>query len=410
MRCPIKAYIMKKKGLILLAALALAFGTVQAQEKRGMPLSDSAYASILTCGAGNEFYTAFGHTAIRVCDTARGYDAVYNYGTFDFDAPHFYWSFARGRLNYCLSRTDFESFMAEYSWEGRAVWEQRLRLSAQELNNLYLMLEANYMPEYRYYMYDFFRDNCATRVRDMIGNCLDHRSLSKETRTDTNLTYRNILYQSTAERLLWWRLVIDMALGVRCDQHCSNYEYMFSPLKLMEQFDTLTTTDSGQPLAEPATLLLAETRTLPSRSVSPTLLFWVLLLAVMCLTLFEWRNGWNLRWMDRGLYILVAVLSVLAMFLWFCTDHYCTKINLNVLWASPLFIYFAICLERSNRWVVAVQLAMLLWAMVMTLAPLPQQLNAALLPASLILAVRLLSNLRSQTKAAAGSESRVQKR
>ena len=382
------------RRIVLIFALLLLPFAGQTQEQGQRPLSDSAFASVLTCGAGDEFYTSFGHTAIRVCDTARGLDMVYNYGTFDFDTPHFYWTFARGKLNYCLSRSSFEDFMLEYRYEGRAVWEQRLRLSEQEVNNLYLMLETNYLPEYRYYMYDFFRDNCATRVRDMVRDCLCHDRLSPECRRDTNLSYRNILYQSTEGTLLWWRLAIDMALGVRCDQRCSNYEYMFSPLKMMEQFDTLTRVGSGEPVAEQAVTLLQETRQQPSRSLSPTLVFWVLFVMVLCLTLMEWRKGWSLGWMDRVLFIVVSLLSLLALFLWFCTDHYCTKINLNVLWASPLFIYFAIMLRRSNRWVVVAQLVMLLAAMVMTLAPLPQQLNAALLPISLLLAVRLIAQLK----------------
>ena len=382
------------RRIVLIFALLLLPFAGQAQEQGQRPLSDSAFASVLTCGAGDEFYTSFGHTAIRVCDTTRGLDMVYNYGTFDFDTPHFYWTFARGKLNYCLSRSSFEDFMLEYRYEGRAVWEQRLRLSEQEVNNLYLMLETNYLPEYRYYMYDFFRDNCATRVRDMVRDCLCHDRLSPECRMDTNLSYRNILYQSTEGTLLWWRLAIDMALGVRCDQRCSNYEYMFSPLKMMEQFDTLTRVGSGEPVAEHAVTLLQETRQQPSRSLSPTLVFWVLFVMVLCLTLMEWRKGWSLGWMDRVLFIVVSLLSLLALFLWFCTDHYCTKINLNVLWASPLFIYFAIMLRRSNRWVVLAQLVMLLAAMVMTLAPLPQQLNAALLPISLLLAVRLIAQLK----------------
>lgn len=382
------------RRIVLIFALLLLPFAGQAQEQGQRPLSDSAFASVLSCGAGDEFYTSFGHTAIRVCDTARGLDMVYNYGTFDFDTPHFYWTFARGKLNYCLSRSSFEDFMLEYRYEGRAVWEQRLLLSEQEVNNLYLMLETNYLPEYRYYMYDFFRDNCATRVRDMVRDCLCHDRLSPECRMDTNLSYRNILYQSTEGTLLWWRLAIDMALGVRCDQRCSNYEYMFSPLKMMEQFDTLTRVGSGEPVAEHAVTLLQETRQQPSRSLSPTLVFWVLFVMVLCLTLMEWRKGWSLGWMDRVLFIVVSLLSLLALFLWFCTDHYCTKINLNVLWASPLFIYFAIMLRRSNRWVVLAQLVMLLAAMVMTLAPLPQQLNAALLPISLLLAVRLIAQLK----------------
>ena len=117
-------------------------------------------------------------------------------------------------------------------------------------------------------------------------------------------------------------------------------------------------------------------------------------LAVLCLTVMEWHKGWNLQWFDRTVYIVVGLLSLVALFLWFCTDHYCTKVNLNILWLSPLFIYFAINPRRSNRNVVCVQLVMLLAAMVMTLGALPQQLNAAVMPIALMLAVRLISNLR----------------
>ena len=382
------------KFLISIVAALLLWMPCRAQEVENAQFSDSAFASILTCGAGDEFYTSFGHSAIRVCDPATGLDVVYNYGTFDFDIPHFYWTFARGKLNYCLSRTTFGNFMAEYDFEGRAVWEQRLRLSPQELNNLFVMLETNYLPEYRYYMYDFFRDNCATRVRDMVSGCLCHRTLSPECTADTNLTYRNLLYRSTEETLLWWRLGIDMVLGVRCDKRCSNYEYMFSPLEMMKQFDTLTVSDMGEPLAEPATVLLEETRNPLARSVSPTLLFWVVFVAVMCLSIMEWYKMWNLQWFDRTVYIIVGLLSLVALFLWFCTDHYCTKVNLNILWLSPLFLYFAINPRRSCRYAIYLQLIMLVATIVMTIGPLPQQMNMAVRPIVLMLTVRLISNLR----------------
>ena len=148
---------------LFISAFLLLFPLLAGAQEASMPrLSDSAYASLITCGPGDEFYTTFGHSAIRINDSVNNIDVVYNYGTFDFDTPHFYWKFARGRLNYCLSRSSFDNFMFEYSMEGRAVWEQRLRLTSQELNNLFIALETNYMPQYRYYLYDFFRDNCAT--------------------------------------------------------------------------------------------------------------------------------------------------------------------------------------------------------------------------------------------------------
>lgn len=387
---------MKKQVFFLLLLLfSAALSRAQHYEAE---LSDSAFASVLTCGPGEEFYSSFGHSALRICDSTIGLDLVYNYGTFDFNMPHFYWSFACGRLNYSLSRTDFESFLFEYAYEGRAVWEQQLRISNQELNNLFILLEQNYLPEYRYYSYDFFRDNCATRVRDMVVNCLDHRRLSPKVVTDTNLSFRDIVYKSTEKNLLWWRLGVDIALGQRCDHRCSNYEYMFSPLEMMGQLDTMKVSDTQQPLVNPAQQLLAETRPPLARSISPTLLFWVLFFVVLLLTLLEWHKTWRLNWLDAIIYGVTFVVSVLVIFLWFFTEHYCTKPNFNILWASPLFLYFAIAQRRSKQWIICLQMVMLLAAMVMTIGPLPQQLNAAILPISLILFCRLLADLRHRVQ------------
>lgn len=368
----------------------------KAQETVNIRLTDSAFASVITCGAGDEFYSSFGHSAIRICDTVQNIDVVYNYGTFDFGIPHFYWNFARGRLNYSLSRSSFQNFLFEYAYEGRSVWEQRLLLSSQEVNNLFVLLETNYLPEYRHYWYDFFRDNCATRVRDMIQNCLCHRTLSPEITADTNLTYRNMIYRYTESRLLWWRLGIDIALGQHCDHRCSNYEYMFSPIEMMHQLDTMLVSDTRQPLVEPTQELLAETREPLPRSINPTLLFWLILAIVNLLTIYQWIKGWRLGWLDTILFILPFIISILVIFLWFFTDHYCTKPNLNILWASPLFLYFAIRHRKSNRWIIAIQLFMLLAAMVMTLGPLPQQLNSAILPICLTLFIRLISQLKQR--------------
>ena len=385
---------MKKITYLLFSLLFLA-PLAKAQHVEAH-LSDSAYASVLTCGPGEEFYSSFGHSALRICDSTIGIDMVYNYGTFDFSMPHFYWNFACGRLNYCLSRTSYDNFLFEYAYEGRAVWEQKLRISNQELNNLFVLLENNYLPQYRYYWYDFFRDNCATRVRDMVVNCLNHRKLGVETVTDTNMSYRNMVYKSTEGNLLWWRLGVDIALGQRCDIRCSNYEYMFHPIEMMQLFDTMCASDTHQPLVDKAQVVLVETRQPAPKSLSPTLVFWILFIVVLILTLMEWKKRWKMGWLDAILFGLAFAVSVLVIFLWFFTDHYCTKPNLNILWASPLFIYFAIAQRKSKSWLICIQLVMLMAAMVMTIGPLPQQLNLAILPIALTLVCRLLSDLKTR--------------
>jgi hypothetical protein len=152
--------------------------------------------------------------------------------------------------------------------------------------------------------------------------------------------------------------------------------------------------DTHQPLVEKAQVVLTETREPAPQSFSPTLLFWLVFVVVLLLTLLEWKKSWKMGWLDAVVYGITFLVSVLVIFLWFFTEHYCTKPNFNILWASPLFIYFAIAQQKSNKWVICLQLLMLFAAMVMTIGPLPQRLNMAILPIALILVCRLLSDIK----------------
>ena len=358
-----------------------------------MPLSETATASVLTCGPGNDFYTTFGHSALRITDTVQGIDIVYNYGTFDFDTPHFYWKFMRGKLQYMLGRSSFENFMVEYVSEGREVREQRLNFSQQEVNNLYLLLEQNYLPEYRYYRYDFFTDNCATRIRDMVRLALGHRDiyLSREAEA---MSYRRMVTRNLKGTLDWWQLGIDLLFGLPTDHVCDANERMFLPEEMeselaeawtkpeslqdgMISFDALEST-----LVDKEQILLPERREPLSRSIPPVAVFALLFAAVAVLT---WR-GHRLRWLDRTLFILAGLVGLFLLFMWFGTDHYCTQWNLNILWASPLLILIAIRLEWSPMWALWVQEACFAVAAVWGVWC---GLSIALIPLILTLALRV---------------------
>ncbi len=331
---------LKTIGLIGLICFISLLGKVQAQE---LPLSDSATASVITCGAGNDFYTTFGHSAIRITDPARGIDYVYNYGTFDFDTPHFYWQFARGRLNYCLSRSRMENFMAVYDYEQRAVWEQPLNFTTQEVNNLFVALEWNYLPENRYYQYDFFRDNCATRVRDMVEAASGKRTIGFDDWED--YSYRYWLHEATAGgRLEWWTLGVDLLLGLPADHVCDKSESMFYPMCMMWLYDNATR--DGEQFIQPTEELLQDTRPPLRRSFPPMVVF-ALIFAVVAVA--TWCGWWH-RWMDSVLFIIAGILGLFLLFMWFGTDHYCTAWNLNILWASPLLILIAIRHKKSPSW------------------------------------------------------------
>ena len=339
---------MKRLTAIILTGiltLAAPHGKAAAQ---ALPLSDNATASVITCGPGNDFYLAFGHSALRIQDSLHSIDCVYNYGTFDFDTPHFYLKFAQGQLDYCLSRTRFDNFLAVYDYEGRWVAEQRLDLTPQQVNNLYVMLEWNYRPENRYYRYDFFRDNCATRVRDMVESACGKQQAGYGEWGDRS--YRRMVHRSAEGGCLeWWTLGVDMLLGLPADKRIDSREAMFHPLAMMQLFADATC--DGKPLVTDTEQHLDDHREPLRRSFPPMVVFALLLAAVALLT---WRGLWP-RWADTVLFVIAGLAGLFLCFMWFGTDHWCTRWNLNILWTSPLLLLIAIRLNRSPLWALWLQ-------------------------------------------------------
>ena len=382
---------MKKRFSLFIVLLAMFFvpsfvNSVQSQNAD--TLSEKAFASLITCGSGNEYYLAFGHTSIRVCDPLQNLDYVYNYGTFDFDTPNLYWKFIKGELIYCVARSSYDNFVYSYWYEGRSLSEQRLILSHAELEKLFHNLQENNRPENKYYLYDFFRDNCATRARDMIDTSLIDRTLFVEKTCDTNLTFREMIYQYSAEKLMWWQLGVDILLGMRCDRPLTNLQYMFIPFDLANQLDTTCVAGTNQTIAAPKIQILAETKTPNADSIPPALVFWLLFAVVLVLSVLAYRKNWNLKWLDIPLFTIISLLSIIVIVMWFGTIHWCTKENLSVLWANPIFIYFLVRLRKSHKVLIIIGLVFLLVSL-LGFGILPQQFNIALLPVILTLITRL---------------------
>jgi len=376
-----------KKLLITLILLTV---TLSVKSQTPPLLSDSAIASVITCGPGNDFYLAFGHSAIRIQDSASGIDYVYNYGTFDFDTPHFYWKFAQGKLNYCLSRTRMENFMAVYEYERRWVCEQRLNLTPQEVKNLYVMLEWNHLPANRYYKYDFFRDNCATRVRDMVEGALGHTT-PRYCEEEAGHSYRHYVHSSTKGGCLqWWTLGVDLLLGLPADHRCDAREMMFHPVKMMHSLEYSqldSDNDSGGDMVQHAVQHRQDHREPLRHSFPPLVVFSLLLMAV---ALLSWRKLWP-RWADRLLFCITGLVGLFLCFMWFGTDHWCTRWNLNILWTSPLMLLIAIRLNSSPRWALWLQLACFAVSIVWVIAC---GLSVSIIPIIIMLALRMVSLLQ----------------
>ncbi len=380
--------------ILLLLQITNFVGATPPDTIRG--LSDGAFASLLTCGPGDEFYESFGHTAIRVCDTNNHIDIVFNYGCFDFAEPHFYLKFAKGRLNYFVMKSTFDDFMLEYRYFKRAVWEQRLRLEKDELERLFAALLENTEPENMYYQYDLFLDNCATRVHNMINNALSPERKMQFGKPKQATTYRDLIHKYTEETLLWWRLGVDLLLGCETDRTMKTTEYMYIPMEMMTIYDTTLMSD-GKPLAENAVQLLTDSRATAKKSVSPTLCFWMLFAIVVLLTFISRRNEWKIYWLDGILFAIVGILSLVLLFLWFGSDHWCCEANLNLIWANPLYLWLLFRLRHSNMVIVLI-LGCTLFAFFVGWAMWPQHFNAAVLPITLTLAVRLVDRFIDMRK------------
>src|ERR1700754_237019 len=152
------------------------------------------HISLLTCSPGEELYSSFGHTAIRVSDRATGMDIVFNYGTFDDSDSYFYLKFTRGLMLYALSAYSFRDFQYEYKMQNLGVIEQTLQLSCDEKNKLLKQLQQNAQEANRYYYYYFLDDNCTTRAKDMIRkNAAAGLTLNNILPTDRP-TFRNLIH------------------------------------------------------------------------------------------------------------------------------------------------------------------------------------------------------------------------
>ncbi len=197
----------------------------------GYSLSDSSTVSVLTYEPGNELYTIFGHTAIRISDQPANLDRIYNFGTFDFSSPFFYIRFIRGNLDYFLSVYDFNTLMHQSCIEKRKIHEQVLDMSAKEKDQLYYKLEQCYHSSDRFYQYDFFYDNCATRVRDAVFT-----SMATEIQYDTSAfccqTFRQLLNPYLTGNY-WVNIGVNLALGKRADKTATSFDFMFIPDYIM---------------------------------------------------------------------------------------------------------------------------------------------------------------------------------
>lgn len=376
--------------IFCLCLLCLSLAGLRAQQ----PLSPQASISLFTCAPGDELYSVFGHSALRIKDPAQNLDQVFNWGIFDFDTPNFYLKFIRGQLLYKLGAQSPKRFLREYQYYKRAVTEHTLLLPADEKQAVADFVFNNYKPENRFYRYDFFYDNCASRIVDIIDTVLTPR-ITWEAQAAPQATFRDLL-DPYLDQQPWADLGIDLILGLNSDKVATFRQQMFLPAYIPANFaqlrvdrDSIQTPifNSGRKV-----LTFAEPEIVIPWWQKPTPLFWIASILLIALGFWLPRQHF-FQQLDLLWFGAAGLAGALFLFMWVGTDHEACYRNLNMLWANPFYLLLLPALRKRapKSWerILLLLFAVFNLCVILGIQWLPQDLHPAVIPLALLLLVRI---------------------
>ncbi|MGM0497196.1 MAG: DUF4105 domain-containing protein [Bacteroidota bacterium] len=365
-------------------------------------ITKDAEISLLTCSAGDELYSVFGHSAIRVNDSTTGQDIVFNYGVFDFDTPNFYWKFVRGKLMYQLAIQQTDRFIQAYKYEGRSVKEEHFNLTTKEKAKLIAFLKKNYKPENRHYLYDFFYKNCSSIIWDVLTPRINDK-LSFDSTVYQPQSFRQMLHPPL-EDMPWAKFGIDIALGTPADKTAGFTEQMFLPAYLstnMRHTHRNNPVNGSKHILREGKILTEKDKTdSPFLLFTPQRVFWAVFVLILAMTIFIPKHKVT-RITDYSFFTLQGLLGLLLLFLWVGTDHSAMNTNINLLWANPFAIILVFFLNKKKNQIKSAILIILFLTALLTLLGwnlLPQQFNPAFIPISLSVILRASDHLIKMKK------------
>ena len=305
--------------------------------------------SLLTMGNGTQVWELFGHNAIWIHDLVTNRDTVFNWGVFDFRQPHFIQRFLKGTMLYSMGGDSMDNILLEYHYWDRTVVAQELDLTATQKDSILAAIQRNARPENIQYRYDYFRDNCSTRVRDILDNALGG-ALHQSAGALTGTTYR-----WHALRLMQVQppimLGVDIGLGRPGDVELSKWQEMFLPRKLHDFVSNVRVTDgdgTDHPLVRKETVLFRSANHRTEPDAPPAFGVWALLGGIAVAALMTWlgfaatsRRDWTrvVASVVIAVWSLAAgVLGTIVLLLWTVTDHVFAHQNENLLIFQPLWL------------------------------------------------------------------------
>lgn len=341
------------RSFLLLSSLSfLTASSLQAQDILAEEMA-KVDISLLTCGPGNQVYSLYGHTAIRIQDRRNGQDLVVNYGVFNMGKSNFLLNFVFGKTDYEMDTTLYPYFENEYASEGRWVMAQRLRLSPNDKMAILSAIYKNAEPQNRVYRYNYFYDNCTTRARDILLNNLQDESV-KLPACPVPTTYRKMIHQWTAQHR-WARFGNDLLLGVLSDKVVDDRATQFLPDSLMKRFSKATIINKfssrSESLVDSTYFLISPSLQVTSdiwQAVTPRLVFCILALIILLITYFEFKRKRILPGLDAALLLATGICGIIITAMIF-SEHPTVNINLQILLLNPVSLLMAWPVFKSQR-------------------------------------------------------------
>ena len=353
-----------RRRYIAVITCALLMLTTAAKAAAAM---DSVDISLLTCQPHDEVYSLYGHTAIRVCDRrGRGFDAAFNYGVFNFQAPLFVARFVFGLTDYELGAYPYSLFLQEYQQFGSMVTEQVLNLTSEEKEHLYTALMDNVRPEHRIYRYNYFYNNCTTKARDIIEQCINGR-VEYTGREDHTPSYRDMVHEMTRNNP-WAAWGNDMLLGIKADQATDQRQQEFLPGNLMYDFDHARIYENGtyRPLVRERRTAVPAGVQVQRQGFPLTPLQTFLLLLAIGIVLFavEWKQQKSFLPWDLLLMTVCGAIGLVLTLMLF-SQHPTVSLNLQIIFFNPVhwvFLWPVLKRKPTRYWLAVPVLAALFLA------------------------------------------------
>lgn len=322
---------------------------------------DALTVYLLTMGQGDQVWEKFGHNALWIHDPVAGTDRVYNYGVFDFDSPGYWSRFVRGTWIYQLAVEDIRNTVYAYRYFDRMLVAQELALTGAEKAQLQAFLEWNARPENREYRYDYFRDNCSTRLRDVLDRVLGGRLRAATEALPTGTTYRWHSRRLLADDVVTYA-GLEAGLGPAADREITRWEELFLPGELHDAVGDLTVERNGReiPLVVEERVLYRAERA-PEREAPPFRLPWYLVAGVAFAGVLAWlgrpdagaASRFGFAALSSLWSLVVGVGGLILIGLWAFTDHRIAYRNENILHFDPLVLGLAVLLPAlayGARW------------------------------------------------------------